>query len=66
MNCLSVDHQELAVAVEFAVTGCEVGQNPDQVEPSDTPKFREVHAVRQIFDIDTTLVKVFEPSFQRF
>lgn len=63
---LSVNHKELPIAVDLAVTTCKVGHKPYQVKPPDAAELNEINAVVEIFDIGITMVKVFQPLRERF
>ena len=62
---LPVDHKKLAIAVDFAITTCEVGYKPHEVKPPDAAELDEIHAVIEILDVRVALVEVRQPLFQR-
>src|SRR5262249_27831018 len=65
-STLSMNHKKLPVAVDLAVTTCEVGHEPHQIKPPDATELGELNAIVEAFDIGNAIVKILQPLLQRF
>src|SRR5436190_15094415 len=57
LKSLRVNHQKLPIAIDLAVTTCEIGYKPQQVQAPDAAEPGWIDAVIETFDFGITLVE---------